>query len=220
MNELVLSLLSSTTAGTAAAGLLVWLAKSWISEHTKSSIKHEYDMRAEAYKVNMKREADVEMERLRSTLSEAATEHSVRFAHLHVKRAEVIAETYELLADFVFAAQDYTKMFEPAGGTSKEERLAALSGAGESFYQHYRAKRLWLPKASAEKVKQIHDRLHRSTYLFVYAVHHAQEGYRREQLEAWKQVSETIQEISTEAMDELEREFRVALGDSSREEPA
>jgi phosphate/sulfate permease len=95
--EFVVSLIASAGISAAMAGFVVWLTKSWISERLKSSIKHEYDEKIETHKAQLKAQSDLEAERLRSQLNIASIEHEVKFAGLHNKRAEVIAELYSLL---------------------------------------------------------------------------------------------------------------------------
>jgi len=51
------------------------------------------------FKAKLKADADIEIERLKSSLQIEAAEHQVRFAKLHKKRGEIIAELYALLVE-------------------------------------------------------------------------------------------------------------------------
>jgi hypothetical protein len=49
----------------------------------------------EKFKSQLKADADVSIERLKSTLQMTALEHQVRFSKLHEKRALVVADLYD-----------------------------------------------------------------------------------------------------------------------------
>lgn len=67
-------------------GVVAWLIRAAISQSLV--------LQTEKFKMKLKAEADIEIERLKSALQMTAVEHQVRFANLHEKRAEVIAEIY------------------------------------------------------------------------------------------------------------------------------
>ena len=134
------------TAG-AVSALLIWLTKSWISERLKHAMKHEYDEKLETYKAQVKAQADVEIEKLRSDLKISATEHELRFSVLHGRRAETVAETYALLRELFYRLGDYVKIFEPAGDTPKEERRKAAADAHEAFRKYYAGRLIFLSEA-------------------------------------------------------------------------
>jgi hypothetical protein len=54
---------------------------------------------AEAFKADLKRNSDMEIERLKSTLQMAAIEHQVRFSKLHEERVEIIGKLSRLIQD-------------------------------------------------------------------------------------------------------------------------
>jgi hypothetical protein len=51
------------------------------------------------FKTRIKADADIEIERVKNSLQIVAIEHQVRFAKLHEKRAQVIADLYKQLVD-------------------------------------------------------------------------------------------------------------------------
>src|SRR5690348_4818311 len=53
----------------------------------------------ERFKSQLKSDADAEIERLKHSLVMTASDHQVRFAKLHERRAEVIADVYQRLVD-------------------------------------------------------------------------------------------------------------------------
>src|SRR5580693_6552088 len=76
-----------------------WFAKRVVTEQLARS--------TEAFKAQVKAQADMEVEKLRNSLQIAATEHQVMFSKLHEKRAEVIEQTYKRLTTLFSNAQRF-----------------------------------------------------------------------------------------------------------------
>ena len=81
---------------TVGGGGVVLGAAGWL---TKKLIDSQLARETEAFKIRLQGDANVEVERLKSSLQMTTLEHQVRFSKLHEKRAEVIAEVYAKLAD-------------------------------------------------------------------------------------------------------------------------
>ena len=60
------TVLASLAASGALTATLVFLAKSWLSERLKQSIQHEYSERLESFKVQLRAENDIAMEKLKT----------------------------------------------------------------------------------------------------------------------------------------------------------
>ena len=135
--EFLITIITSAAVSSALAGLLLWLMKSWISERLKNAIKNEYDQKLETHKSQLKAQSDIEIEKLRSNLSIAATEQNVKFSKLHNDRAEVIANTYSLLKEVFLTVEDYVKIFEPVGDKPIEERRQIAVDAHNEFRGYY-----------------------------------------------------------------------------------
>jgi hypothetical protein len=91
-----------------ASGLLVWLVKSL----TKQSLARDL----EKFKAILRREHAAEIAQLKSDLRAASFEHDIRFARLHEKRAQIVAELYKQLVqteDAVGALVGDTEPHEP-----------------------------------------------------------------------------------------------------------
>jgi hypothetical protein len=115
LSYFVLQLIASAGVNAALSSLIIWITKFWISERLKQSIKHEYDQKLEIHKAQLKAESDVEIERLKCQLSISANEHQIRFASLHERQADVIAETYSLLKQLFTCLENYTEPFRDEG---------------------------------------------------------------------------------------------------------
>lgn len=209
------------------AGVVSWLANLIIGERIKSKIKHEYDEKLESakaslkghydekletHKAQLKAQSDVEVERLKSDLSIAAAERQVRFSTLHEKRATVIAKVYELLQDALAALSDYTKVFEPAGGSPREERRKKVVETANAFAKEYVAKKIFVPEAAAVKLDEINNELKASFLQFAYGVDLMRTD-SASHTQTWIQVAEKVENLSKVALKELEKDFRALLGD-------
>jgi hypothetical protein len=210
--DFIFAIITSASVGAILTGLLLFLAKSWISEKLKNAIKSEYDQKLETYKAELKAESDVAIENLKSRLSIAANEHQVRFSRLHETRAEVIAETYALLRDLYEKVADYVKIFEPAGDRPKEERRNDVISALNALRAYYPKKQIFLPKKTAIKVRNIDIELMQATSQFVYGVELSK---RNESTKTWMEIFERMNGKISAAMVELEDEFRELLGEKA-----
>ena len=132
--EFAVQTVFSLVVAIGGSGAITWLARTWISERLKGSIKAEYDQQLESHKVRLKAQADVELEKLRSRLALEAKEHDVVFSKLHEKRGEVIADLYAKLKRVQRDLAEFTKIFEMVGGPSKEERFKKLSESQKEFF--------------------------------------------------------------------------------------
>lgn len=187
MADFILTIITSASVSALLTGLLLWLAKSWISERLKNAIKSEYDQKLETHKAELKAESDVATENLKSRLSITAIEHQVRFSRLHETRAEVIAETYALLRDLYEKVADYVKIFEPAGDRPKEERRKDVISALNALRAYYPKKQIFLPKETAIKVRNIDTELTQATSQFVYGVEFSKRN-ENESTKTWMEI--------------------------------
>ncbi len=136
-----------------SAGLLAVIA--WL---IKAVISQALVLQTETLKTKLKAEADIEIEKLRNALQMAAVEHQVRFASLHEKRAEVIAELYGRALDayqdgqkFVLAdayTDDHTKQQEASLSTN--QKLL-------DFYFFVEKNRIYLPEQTCSLLNTFVD---------------------------------------------------------------
>jgi hypothetical protein len=192
------------------SGLLVWLTKSWISERLRNAIKNEYDQKLESHKAQLKAQSDVEIEKLRSQLSIAATEHEVTFSKLHEKRARVIAKTYSLLKKLFVCLGEYVNIVQLPNAPSKEEQRKVAAEAYQNFRSYYVTRVIFFPKPTASKLEEIDLELVKTFNRFVIEVEMSKNP---DPTNKWIEIFNRVKgEIKT-ALDELEDEFRRLLGD-------
>lgn len=198
-------------------GAGIWLARSWLSERLKNSIRAEYDQKLETHKAQLKSQSDIALERLRADLSIATAEHNIQFARLHEKRAEVIAETYARLTELHVALGDYVKIFETTIDKPKEERRQAVQKAHEDFIKYYRTKRIFIPEASVAKIDSINVESKSAFYSFFHEIEMSQ-AHGHYDARRWLEIFNQVKDEMPLALKELERDFRTLLGDNSEQE--
>lgn len=94
----------------------LWLAAvGWLIQ---SFISHRQSRDIEKFKSDLQAEANEKMEGLKSALQMQALEHQVRFSRLHEKRADIIAELFQLIVDLERSSRIYVF----GGGASKDEQ--------------------------------------------------------------------------------------------------
>jgi hypothetical protein len=76
--KFVLSLLSAAGVSAALSGVVIWLARNWISERLKNSIKHEYDLKLSTVNAELRMQADLQTAQLKASIEKEA--EKIRFA--------------------------------------------------------------------------------------------------------------------------------------------
>jgi hypothetical protein len=207
-----LQLIASAGVNAVLSSLIIWITKFWISERLKQSIKHEYDQELEIHKAQLKAESDVEIERLKCQLSISANEHQIRFASLHERQADVIAETYSLLKQLFICLKNYTQPFRDEADELRDVDRKKASDALDLFASYYSKKLIFLPKGVACKLESIDKELTSVFTEFRVGVDQVQaaggSAYSR-----WVAVIEKLYSKDiTDALTDLETEFRNLIG--------
>jgi hypothetical protein len=196
---------------------IIWLSKSWISERLKNAIKNEYDVKLESHKAQLKAQSDVETERLRSQLNITATEHEVRFAGLHNKRADVIAEIYSLLVQAYHEAANFASIIELGGEPSKIEKFDTTMNSLNGFFRFFEKNKIYLPENLCSQIESFIGDIRKKTVgLGIYFKYDdiTQTPQREfKKLDAWTQAYKHFEEEAPAARQALEKELRRILGD-------
>ena len=157
-----LTILTSVGASGALAAALIWLGKSWISEHIRSSIKHEYDQKLAAFQARLKAEHDTELERLRADLQIKAAERQIRYQKLHEQVAKTVARTYGLLQQLYGLIRLYVSDVGSSTDPSDEELRSMISNAIRDFRAYYRPRRIYFPEDVAKQISDFDRKLLRN----------------------------------------------------------
>jgi hypothetical protein len=179
---------------------VAWLAKVLVS----SRLSRE----ADAFRIRLKADTDVEIERLRASLQIAAAEHHVLFSKLHEKRAEVIEKLYILLLEAADAAKTFAANPNDTQ-LGKEEWNQHLQ-----LYRFFHINKIYLPSALCALLENYETKLRFSTTsVKIYmSIENPKPEIVNEQVkvvrEAWRALETDLPAI----MSELETEFRQLLG--------
>jgi hypothetical protein len=191
-----------------------WLVKTLVSHRLTNEaeeFKAELQSRADQFKIQLQAGADVEMERLRAFLQQVATEHQIRFAKLHEKRALVIAELYSRLVEAPAHAGQF--IFQDV----RDPEVAAKANAKMlELYRFINLNRIYLPEAVCALLDNFESTLRKSV-LFVdiwwTRIDHPTPQTVVEQNKIMLEACNVLESKAPALLRELEREFRVLLGE-------
>jgi hypothetical protein len=229
ITEYVTTLLSSAAVTVVLTGTLFWLLKNWLSERLRTSIKHEYDVLLESHKAQLLTAFNAEnethkarlhaenaaaTERLKAELSIAAAERQIRFARLHEKVADSVAEMYSRLSTFAISLERYTSVLETPTMGSKEERRLAMAEALREFDEYFRKHELYIPKELANRIKTFVEKLHGMAVEFMVGVEQGGDN-RYADRDTWVKVDKELRGEARPLLEGLKDEFRGLLGVAS-----
>jgi hypothetical protein len=198
---------------TALVGMAAWFTKTLIEKHIEQTVKHEYEERLENHKAELQKSA----EQLKSELSNLAHERQLRFAHLHEKAAEVVAETYQRLWVVMGAFFTYVSIYENEAMGSKAERRKLLWESVKDFQDYFYPRRLFLPRSLADSIASLERKVIELTNQFMCGVEKStDDDFSGEELKSrtatWVNVNEQLQKEAIPLYTALEDEFRKLLG--------
>ncbi len=194
--------------GLGGFGVLV-AALAWLG---KSLISHLLSKDLEGHKHRVESLYEKNLEAYRHELEKIQKEHEVRFAALHEKRMEVIAELYSLLRELaeVSLSASAAGIFPFPEGFGKAE-LAEILKTGlrrlEAIKQFMDKNRLYFSEALADKIDRFIEKIHGPIERASSAV---QEDYSKatQELRSLPPLSEAIFSLRRD----IEQEFRKLLG--------
>jgi hypothetical protein len=122
VSDVLTFVISLATSGVASA-VVVWIARNWISERLKNSIKHEYDQKLEMLKAQLKAASDLDLEKFKSQLQIAAAERHLQFSTVFSKREELLRELHKELTTAISVS---IEAIRPANAAKIPEAVAKL----------------------------------------------------------------------------------------------
>jgi len=147
-----------------------------------------------------------EMEVFKAQLRVEAERKQTTFAHLHARRAEVIAEVYAGMDRTYKAAHSLAKPFESGAEDPKPVKLDALAAIGNELRTHFDENRIYFSADLCEgfdrffrAIKEAADK---------WAVPADSSIPTRQWLESWNAIKDEVPPLRAE----LESEFRILLG--------
>ena len=196
-------------------GQAVFLAAAaWL---IKSLVTNRLAREAEQFRIGLQSQANMELERLRNSLQLAATEHQVRFANLHEKRALVIAELYSRL---IQGRGDAARFILPE---ARDKEVAGETNQKMLELYHYiTLNRIYLPEKVCELVDEFEATLRKSvinvdvfyTRTSDYPIMLSPEN-QAAQNKVMLEACTFLESKSAQLLKELVGEFRLLLGEPS-----
>jgi len=189
-------------------------AAAWL---IKSLVTNRLARDAEQFKITLQSKADVELEKLRNSLQLAATEHQIRFANLHEKRALVIADLYSRLVQTRGDVARFILIDPRDPKIADETHQKTLD-----LLNFITLNRIYLPERVCELIDEFELTLRKSAINVNVFWTRLSEHTRlspENQLMQNKVMNEAVTFIeskSPEMLKELVREFRVLLGEPPR----
>jgi hypothetical protein len=217
LSNFAITIISSLTVSGFLTAAMIWLAKNVISERLKNSIKSVYDEKLETHKAQLKADSDREIEKLRASLQLLATEHQVRFAGLHAKRANTIAESYDLLVTAFNRGAEFASPAQARPEDFNSNYLNAMA-AIQDFYLYFDRNRIYLPATLCAHIvpliDQMRGKVHGLGSYGSFDVVSMDSARRSEVMAAWSETWSYFTNEFAQSRDQLENEFRKLLGDA------
>jgi hypothetical protein len=196
---------------TLGGGVVILAAAAWL---IRTVLNHALAKDTETFKARLKADADVETEKLRSSLQMIAAEHQIRFANLHAKRAEVIAEIYSQMVD----AEQHGQRFVWVDVFDKTQRPQAYSETSKrlvEFYYFLEKRRIYLPETVCMLMKRFVDTIRKNiirTNIYEPIEQPSNLKVLEEKIKVIQEASEAFEATIPAARAALENEFRHLLG--------
>ena len=178
----------------------------------KTGLAHKFARDAEEFKTQLKAEADIEIERLKSSLQMTAVEHQVRFSRLHGRRAEVIAELYKCLVDVFWAGQQFVLTGASPAEQGQREEYNKTIEIIRAFALFVDAHRIYLPEQICALLEEFLDEMKRAVIPIGHYGGQTDKAHTQRHEAVMKAFQAFEKEIPA-ARKALESEFRTILGE-------
>jgi hypothetical protein len=185
---------------------LGWLARSFGSQLLAKDL--------EKFKASLSSASSEASERLKHQLQLVAHEHQVRFSKLHERRAEVIANLYELLVEAQWAGQSFVSVIEMSGEPPKNEKYVTAMNAFAEFFRAFDKKRIFLPEVLCSQLDEFLQGMRKRVLhfgVYVRTDEYAPGHVVKEKFEAWSGASDYFNTELPAARKALENELRIML---------
>lgn len=200
-------LLTTLGGGTAILAAAAWLIR--------TALDHALSRDVEAFKARLKADADIETERLKSSLQMIAFEDQVRFSNLHAKRAEVIAEIYARMVDAEQDGQRFVYADAHKEDSKRQEAYFETVNKLVEFYFFLEKRRIYLPERICALMKAFIDTVRRNvirTNIYVPIDQPYNQKLLDEKVKVVMEAYEAFEGSIPSTRAALENEFRRILG--------
>jgi len=172
-------------------GAAAWLIRSLVSHRLSKDIEN--------FKTELQHQSKLEIQQV---------------AVLHTKRAEVIAELYRLLVEFVGSAESYASLVEWKGEPSKDEKAEQLGEIATEFRKYFVVNRIYFTKNTCSAVDELwlESLGPIRKYSFWRVREDRSETDAVKAMEAWETATDTMTIKVPVLLATIEDEFRGLLG--------
>jgi len=161
----------------------------------------------ERYKADLTKSHEIELQGFKAALEKTAFEHQTRFASLHARRAEVIAELYSALADAEEAAVSMVRPLQMAGEAPQEEKRKPAYERAQALQPHINKNRIYFSESLCKLLDEYLKTLHSA--LIDFDAHLMMDkGELAAWMKSWERLTEAVPPIKAQ----IESDFRRLLG--------
>src|SRR6266571_633038 len=201
----------TTVSVITASGSLLLVAAAWL---IKTVLTHKLTRDADAFRTQLKFDADMEIERLKNSLHMIAVEHQVRFSRLHEKRAEVIAELYKRLVDVHWHGRIFVITSEANPTPEQAEQFEKITQEVYELSLFIEQHRIYLPDSVCMLLDEFVGIVRGNVYVagIFGRIEYPTEQTIQQSRDAFTKGYEEFEKEIPEARRALEIEFRKILG--------
>jgi len=159
------------------------------------------------------------IESYKKNLERIASEHTIKFQHLHSERADIVKKLYEKLVKLDDTLHSTLRQFQQVGEPTREEKITKLSDEFNDFREYFLPRRIFFEEDLCEIIEKIINAA-RGVFIDITTLpvdpqgvqYRHDRGLLQERHEFWERArnlhNNEIQELKTN----LENEFRNILG--------
>lgn len=151
------------------------------------------------------------IERYRAQLKAEGYEHEVRFARLHERRVDVVADLYIKLVRAERAFASWVHLLQEAGEPSMEEKGSIAGDAFNDFRTFFLEHRIWLEEDLCDRIALL-DRELFTSFIDFTTYRRDDPNVHKEYMEKWMATWKKTQEDIPALRQRIERQFREMLG--------
>ena len=161
-----------------------------------------------------------DIEKFKADLQLSAVEHQVRFSKLYERRAEILAELYELLVKATWETSRFTSLMQWEDDPDKKEQYRTAMNAIAAYFRFLDQNRIWLPSDICEPLEEFAKALRKptielDTYL---SIENPTAQTLQDLRNAWKEAWELVENDIPKLRKAIEERFRSILGASDQDQ--
>jgi hypothetical protein len=160
------------------------------------------------------------LEEYKAELQAVAFEQQTKFAKLHERRAEAIAELYRQFVQIQDSLHSMARALRSgANPKAREKCWKSVNESIEAFSKYFEEHRIYLPESLCRTIERFKG-LSRSTSLqlqfaeFSKQLASEDEGYREEFIQDLEEATSSLADTISPLIRDIEKEFRKMLGDT------